>query len=108
IAQAVQRRCEVAARLSLGASPARIVRAQLLESLLLAIAAAGAAALLAWLSLGLIAKLPLPPLGPVLGARTALFGLAVAFLTPLLVGVAPALWAACRDVADVLKRGGGT
>jgi predicted permease len=108
LAEAARRRRDVAVRLSLGASPGRILRGQLIESLVVALAAVGCSALFAWLSLGLARRLPTPPLGPVLGARSALFGLVVALATPLVFGVLPAIWSARRDVAEVLKKSAGT
>jgi putative ABC transport system permease protein len=100
LALAVRRRGDVAIHLALGASPLRIVRQQLMESLILAVAALGGAAVLASVSISFIRRLPIPPIGHVLDVRSVIFGSGVALLAPLLFGVAPALWAATQRELD--------
>lgn len=107
LAQAVVRRRDVAIRLALGATPGQIVRTQLLESLLLALFAAGASTILAEWSIVLVRSLPVPPIPTVLTARSILFGIFVALLAPVFFGVVPAFWAARREVGDVIRGAGG-
>ncbi|MHB1194834.1 MAG: ABC transporter permease [Longimicrobiales bacterium] len=105
LAQAVIGRRDVAIRLALGASPARIIRTQLLQSLLLALSAASVSSAFAVMSVVLIRRLPMPPIPGVLNARSMLFGVFVAMLTPLVFGVVPALWAARREVGGLIRGG---
>jgi predicted permease len=98
IARAADRRQEVAVRLSLGATRGRLVRQLLVEAVLLAaIAAVAGLALAQWILVALERVQPPLPLpvrldfavdGPVLAAT-----LALAALTALLFGIAPALQA---------------
>jgi predicted permease len=103
--QAVRRRREIAIRLAIGGSPARIVRSQIIESVLLASIAMVIAMVFAAASVGLLEQLPIPPIGSVVNTRSATLGVGLTLLAPLLFGVAPALWAARRRVGDVLKEG---
>ena len=105
LAQAVRRRRGVAIRLAVGCSPARIVRNQALESLLLASAALLLAGAIATISAQLLEALPIPPIGSVLTPRSALLGLGLMMLTPLLFGTAPVIWTARLRVADMVKEG---
>ncbi|MBS1788099.1 MAG: ABC transporter permease [Acidobacteria bacterium] len=98
LARGAARRREIALRLALGASRARIVRQLLVESLLLAFLGAALGALLAQWSHGLLvglrqfggapAVLNLP-----LDARVLGFTIAVTAITAMLFGLAPALQA---------------
>jgi putative ABC transport system permease protein len=96
LAQATSRTREVALRFVLGATPARIIRQLLTESLLLALIGATAGALLAWWGVGLLDRLPalarLPRIEEV-GVNTAVlaFTAGVALLTGLLFGLAPGM-----------------
>jgi putative ABC transport system permease protein len=106
LAQAVRRRREVAIRLALGGSPGRLVGAQIVEGLVLATFALGVATVVAVSSLGLLRRLPIPPLQGVLTPRALVVGLALTLLTPLLFGAAPALWTLRRQVGEVLRETG--
>jgi predicted permease len=96
LARAAAREKEIAVRLAIGASRGRIVRQLMAESVLLAIGGAAAGAVLAhWLSAGLVAFLTTTSnrmfvdLSP--DARVLGFASALALLTCLLFGLAPAL-----------------
>jgi predicted permease len=96
LAQATWRTREVALRFVLGATPARVIRQLLTESLLLALIGATAGALLAWWGVGLLDRLPtlaqLPRIEEVEVNTTVLaFTAGLALLTGLLFGLAPGL-----------------
>lgn len=107
LAEAVRRRRDTAVRLAIGGSPSRVVREHLARSVLLAALSGVGATVMAWLGIVLVRHLPIPPLPGVVTARSVAVGAAAALLTPLLFGVAPALWAARRPVSEVLKERGG-
>jgi len=107
LSRSVQRRREVALRSALGASPGRLLRQMLTESLLLSLLGGVAGLLLAAWSRDLLVALGserLPrlqelPLDPwVLG-----FSLAASLLTGVLFGLAPALQASKLDLNQTLK-----
>jgi predicted permease len=96
LARAASRTRELALRFALGATPARLVRQLLTESLLLALIGGAAGAGLAWLGVRLLQQLPalqqVPRLAEVSVNLTVLaFTVALAVLTGLLFGLAPAL-----------------
>jgi putative ABC transport system permease protein len=101
---------EMALRTAVGASPARLVRQLLTESVLLAIG--GAVIGLALAALGLrtlvaIDPTSLPPLAPVtLDATVAAATLALGVFTTLLFGLAPALRTLGLNLVDALREGG--
>ncbi|HEY8150222.1 MAG TPA: ABC transporter permease [Vicinamibacteria bacterium] len=112
LARALSREREVAIRSALGASPARLVRQLLAESLLLG-SLGGVAGLLlgAWLLQGLLVLLPAEVrlvahvgLNPAVLAFTAALSLASA----VLFGLAPALQQARPSLVPALKEGGQT
>ena len=112
LARATTREREMMVRVALGASRGRIVRQLLIESLLLAGGGAIAGCLLAYVGIGaLVARLPQNPLpgevdialnGPVL-----LFSVVIAAGAALVFGLAPALYAARRDLTTATLRGAG-
>ncbi|MEZ5283957.1 MAG: ABC transporter permease [Vicinamibacterales bacterium] len=108
LAQSVARRRELAIRLSLGASRARLVRQLLVESLLLSGAGAVAGlALAAWTSRALVGMLSTRTV-PVdvdlsLDWRVFAFTAAVAVVTGLLFGVAPAFWSTRVHPGEALR-----
>ncbi|MGA7522225.1 MAG: ABC transporter permease [Acidobacteriaceae bacterium] len=111
LARAGARQREMAVRLSLGASHARLVRQVLVESLLLAfLGAAAGAALAQGLSRGLIAGIGTASdpvfLSLAMDWRVLGFTAAVAVGTCLFFGVAPALRAAGADPGMALRSGG--
>jgi putative ABC transport system permease protein len=108
LARATARHQEMAVRIALGATRARIVSQLLTESVVLAIVGGGAGILLALWLIGPLVALSPADLG-VAGAvtidlRVLLFGLAVSTAAGLLFGLAPAHQLARLDVHD-LKQG---
>jgi putative ABC transport system permease protein len=111
LSRATSREKEFALRAVLGASPARLVRLLLVESLVLAIAGASLGVLIAWGGLKLIVVAMPPDSIPAesvieLNAHVMAFTLLLAVLTPLIFGLAPALQAARRDLNNPLREAG--
>ncbi len=106
LARAATRRTEIAARLSIGASPWRIVRLLLVESLLLAGLGAGAGIGLAVWGARLVPTIGLPPLDFFAHGRVLAFAAAVAVVCGVLFGMAPAVWATRAELAVVIKGAG--
>ncbi|HYO11973.1 MAG TPA: ABC transporter permease, partial [Thermoanaerobaculia bacterium] len=111
LARAAVRQREVAVRLALGASRARLVRQFLVESLVLAFAGAALGLLLARWGLDALAPLAADAL-PVTGefpldGRVFGFLLAIAALSGLAFGIVPALQYSRGDVRDSLGEAGG-
>lgn len=110
LARGATRQPELGVRASLGASRLRLVRQLLVESLVLAIIGGAAGVLLAWITLdALVASIPLMlPVNspPTLNLRVLGFSAALALVTGLLFGLAPA-WTLSRiDVTGTLARVG--
>jgi predicted permease len=110
LARASDRRREISIRRALGAGGGRVVRQMLTESALLAVVGGAAGiALASWLIPTL--KTALSDIqGPNrvevgLDGFVLAFSCAVSALTVLLFGLAPALWAARRNVSEGLKAG---
>ena len=111
LARATTREKEFAIRAALGASRWRIVRQLLIESFLLAMGGATFGWLMAWAGLkALIAVIPpdIIPAEAVIGmnAPVLLFALAVAVMTAVIFGLAPALQISRRDLNDPLRDSG--
>jgi predicted permease len=111
LARATVRRREVAVRLALGATRARLIRQFLVESLILALAGAAVGLLLARSSLAALAPLAESAL-PIyqefpLDGRVFAFLLGIALLSGLAFGIVPALQASRGDVRETLSEGGG-
>jgi predicted permease len=108
IARATARQKEIAVRLAVGASRARLILQLLLESLLLSLAGGAAGILLAmWMDRALIQFLPQGVSPYALSSspdpRMLLFTLGVALVTGLIFGLAPALQATRPSLAGTLK-----
>ncbi len=109
LARSSTRQREIAVRMALGASRARIIRLLLTESIVLSVAAAAVGSLFAVLTEdGLIKLLPqqLPRAEAIaIDGRVLLFSLSIAILTSIIFGLAPALQTSRVD-ANALKQDG--
>jgi putative ABC transport system permease protein len=112
LARSIGRQKEIAIRTALGASPLRIIRQLLTESLLLSVLGGALGLLLAyWLIGPLVALSPtnIPRLSEIgIDGRTLLFTLGVSLLTSLIFGLLPALRFSRPDLQETLKQGGQT
>jgi putative ABC transport system permease protein len=112
LARSRTRRKEIAVRAALGASPRRIVRQLLAESVVLGLAGGLAGVLLAfwgvaWIVANGPAEVPRLDQSAVDG-RTLAFACAVALFASLLFGLAPALRSASIRLSEAFKEGAGT
>jgi putative ABC transport system permease protein len=108
LARAAARSREIAVRVSMGASPGRIMRQLLTESVLLALAGAalglGLAALLIDLAPSFVPVNAIPTTAPIqLNFLVLAFTVGIAVLTGVLFGLAPALSLARPDVRNTLN-----
>ena len=109
LTKAASRRLELAVRLAMGASRARLVRQLLAESLLMALAGGALAVALAMAVAAALRAVPPPPGAlPVavsfsIDARVLAFTLALSVLTGLVFGIAPALKASRPSLVPALK-----
>lgn len=119
LARATVREREIAVRASMGASPGRLIRQLLVESLVLAAAACFAGCLFAYIGLkGLVAIIPRGPSADLFHGRipeetviglnptVLLFAVAIAALTTLICGLAPALHAVHGSLQARMISGG--
>jgi putative ABC transport system permease protein len=111
LARATTREKEFAIRAALGAGRWRIIRQLLVESFLLAVSGAILGALMAWGGLkGLVALMPqqiIPAEAVIrLNLPVLAFTLAVAVVTAVIFGLAPALQVVRRDLNDPLRDSG--
>ncbi|MBZ5514175.1 MAG: ABC transporter permease [Acidobacteriia bacterium] len=110
LARSVARRREVAVRVAVGASRARLIRQFLTESVIVGLAGGALGLLLAsWGIPPLLAAVPggLPRREAVgLDGSVLLFTLAVSLLTGILFGLAPAFESSRSDLQEALKEGG--
>ncbi len=111
LARATTREREFAMRAALGASRLSMIRQQLIESLLLALAGGALGILLAWSGLRTLVSLVPAEVIPAetviqLNVPALIFAVAVAVATALLFGLVPALQAARKDLNDPLRGSG--
>jgi len=115
LARAVARRGEISVRLALGAGPGRLVRQLLTESSLLFLVGGAGGVFLAIGGTGLLERIHLPIDVPLAldvrpDGRVLAFTLAIALITGVVSGLAPALQASRLDLAVGLRgdtAGGG-
>jgi predicted permease len=113
LARGVARAREVAVRMALGASRARIVLQLLIESTLLACIGAALGMALAWKASSLLLRMatsgPRPiPIDVTPDLRVLSFTLLLTVLTALLFGIMPALRATSLQLTPALKKGPGS
>ena len=111
LARALARRREVAVRVALGASPGRLIRQFLGESLLLSAAGGALGILFAWwLAQAILPVMPAMPdrlhEGSVLNARVLAFGVLASVVTGILFGFIPAWQATRLKLSEVMNEGG--
>jgi predicted permease len=108
LARGIDRRHEVAIRLSIGAGRAALVRQLLIESLMISSAAGAAGLLLAWWLMGAAGTIRPPVDIPMvldlpLDGRVLLFNVVLSVATAVVFGLMPALQATKADLSGVLK-----
>jgi putative ABC transport system permease protein len=110
LTRATDRQREIAVRIALGASRARLLRQLVAESMLLTLTGAALGLVIAdWIIRALLALMPaeIPQVHPVeLNLPVLGFTLGLAVLTGLVFGIVPALTASRTDVNTPLKQGG--
>jgi putative ABC transport system permease protein len=109
-AQAASRAREMALRVSIGASRARLLQLVLVESAWLAIGASLLGALFAWWAAPFVVSMINPPDNPArlylpFDWRVSAFGLLLALIVTCLFGLAPALRASAIKPVEALKGG---
>jgi putative ABC transport system permease protein len=110
LVRATARRAELAVRASMGANRSRLLRQMLAESLLLSLLGGALAVVAAnWITPAMLKLLPKGHIETVLNlqpdARVMFFTFALALLTSILFGLAPAIQATRGDLAATLKAG---
>lgn len=112
LARGFKDRPQMAVRAALGASRARLIRKALAESMTLGMLGAAAGIVVAYLGASLILRLAFTgpdawvPINPSPSWAVLLFALALALVTGLLFGIAPAWMASRTQPIDVLRAAG--
>jgi len=111
LARATTRRAELASRLALGASRARVIQQLITESVIVTLCGGAVGLLLAYAggqALRLLAPAGLPRLDGIgIDGRVVAVTMLVSFAMVPLVGMMPALRATDVEIAETLKAGGG-
>jgi predicted permease len=111
LARATRRRHEIALRLALGITRARLIRMLTTEAVLLAAIAIIPALLLAWWGSTVLRSLLMPDIQWITSAfnwRVALFGAGIALAAGLIAGIVPALRASRPSLGNDLKENART
>jgi predicted permease len=103
VAAALGRRHEIAVRVSLGASRARLLRQLVTESTLLSLAGSAAGLTVVWWFLLYLAKANIDGVSLAPDVGTFVFALGMALATGILFGLSPALHAIRGGLADALR-----
>ena len=110
LARATSRVREIAVRFALGATPARVARQLLTESLVLALIGGAGGVMLAWLGVRMLGRMPtdgIPRIEAVtVDGRVLAFTAGLAVLTGLLFGLMPALRAYRMGMVAAMHEGG--
>ncbi|HXI91915.1 MAG TPA: ABC transporter permease [Blastocatellia bacterium] len=110
LARATSRVREIAVRFALGATPSRIARQLLTESLVLALIGGAGGVMLAWLGVRMLGRMPtdgIPRIEAVtVDGRVLAFTAGLAVLTGLLFGLMPALRAYRMGMVAAMHEGG--
>lgn len=108
LARAAARKTEVSVRLALGASPIRLIRQLLTESIILAAVGAALGVLLAQWAVQVLVKFlaGTSPLHTSLNVPILVFTVAITLFAGIFFGLAPAIHAGRTDLVTALKMGG--
>jgi putative ABC transport system permease protein len=114
LARGFERRREIAMRLAMGASRARIVRQLALEYAFMALAGAAAGVLLAWVAIPVLSRFAQPLFASTgierfeIDGRALALALALAPMAAFAAGIVPAMAGARLDFGQALKEAAGT
>ncbi|HXU36109.1 MAG TPA: ABC transporter permease [Blastocatellia bacterium] len=110
LARATSRVKEIAMRFALGATPSRVARQLLTESLVLALIGAAGGVMLAWVGVRMLDRLPIDGIPRIevvtVDGRILAFTAGIALLTGLLFGLMPALRAYRMGMVAAMHEGG--
>jgi putative ABC transport system permease protein len=110
LARATSRVREIAVRFALGATPSRVARQLLTESLVLAAIGAAVGMLLAWIGVRMLDRLPIEGIPRIevvtVDGRVLAFTAGIALLTGVLFGLMPALRAYRMGMVAAMHEGG--
>lgn len=110
LARATSRVREIAVRFALGASPSRVARQLLTESVVLALIGAAAGVMLAWIGVRMLDRLPIEGIPRIevvtVDMRVLAFTAGIGLLTGLLFGLMPALRAYRMGIVAGMHEGG--
>src|SRR5882724_400888 len=110
LARATSRVREIAVRFALGASPSRVARQLLTESLVLALIGAAGGVMLAWVGVRMLDRLPIDGIPRIevvtVDGRVLAFTAGIALLTGVLFGLMPALRAYRMGMVAAMHEGG--